>query len=192
MYLLEAPSIDETTPLEEVVCLAQTGQNAALGELVRRFERTVQAIAWRRLGDHAEAEELCQDVFMHVMKKIGQLRDPICFPAWLRSLAHRMAINRALRRRHPLPAEPESLEGECMVRDDPLSTMLGQEQRSQVHVGLRRLGPLDRDTLVAFYFEGQSLKEMSEGFDSPVGTIKRRLHVARKRLQRELEELAVC
>ena len=52
-----------------------------------------------------------------------------------------------------------------------------------------RLGELDRDTLVAFYVEGQSLIEMSDQFASPVGTIKRRLHVARKRLARELEDL---
>ncbi len=42
---------------------------------------------------------------------------------------------------------------------------------------------------MAFYVQGQSLIEMSDRFDSPVGTIKRRLHVARKRLARELEEL---
>ena len=51
---------------------------------------------------------------------------------------------------------------------------------------MKRLGTLDRQTLVAFYVEGQSLLEMSDAFDSPVGTIKRRLHVA-KRLARELE-----
>ncbi len=43
---------------------------------------------------------------------------------------------------------------------------------------------------MAFYVEGQSLIEMSAAFDSPLGTIKRRLHVARKRLAAELEELA--
>ena len=62
------------------------------------------------------------------------------------------------------------------------------ERRSQVRAGLGRLGELDRDTLVAFYVQGQSLVEMSQEFRSPVGTIKRRLHVARKRLAKELEE----
>ena len=49
---------------------------------------------------------------------------------------------------------------------------------------------MDRKTLEAFYVRGQSLVEMSTEFGSPIGTIKRRLHVARKRLARELEELA--
>jgi RNA polymerase sigma-70 factor (ECF subfamily) len=48
---------------------------------------------------------------------------------------------------------------------------------------------MDRETLEAFYFEGSSLLEMSRKFDTPVGTIKRRLHVARKRLAKELEAL---
>ncbi len=48
---------------------------------------------------------------------------------------------------------------------------------------------LDRETLTAFYIRGQSLIEMSDHFDAPVGTIKRRLHVARKRLSKEVEEL---
>jgi RNA polymerase sigma-70 factor (ECF subfamily) len=58
-----------------------------------------------------------------------------------------------------------------------------------VRAGLRRLRDLDRRTLVAFYVEGRSLLEMSREFESPLGTIKRRLHVARKRLAQELQSL---
>ena len=50
----------------------------------------------------------------------------------------------------------------------------------------------DRDTLVAFYVRGESLNEMSDSFAAPLGTIKRRLHVARKRLADEVRELAVA
>jgi RNA polymerase sigma-70 factor (ECF subfamily) len=65
------------------------------------------------------------------------------------------------------------------------------ERSSQVRAGLNRLRDLDRETLVAFYVHGQSLLEMSEEFDAPLGTIKRRLHVARKRLADEVEFLVV-
>jgi RNA polymerase sigma-70 factor (ECF subfamily) len=54
---------------------------------------------------------------------------------------------------------------------------------------MTRLRELDRRTLLAFYFEGQSLIEMSDRFQSPVGTIKRRLHTARNRLKDELAQL---
>jgi RNA polymerase sigma-70 factor (ECF subfamily) len=67
---------------------------------------------------------------------------------------------------------------------------LRHERARQVRAGLRRLKALDRKTLVAFYVDGQSLAEMSTKFASPIGTIKRRLHTARKRLAVELEAFA--
>ena len=57
-------------------------------------------------------------------------------------------------------------------------------------VGPAAAGALDRQTLVAFYFDGRTLLEMSDQFHSPLGTIKRRLHVARRRLAEELASLA--
>ena len=63
------------------------------------------------------------------------------------------------------------------------------ERAHQIGGGLDRLRELDRKTLIAFYFEGHSLKEMSDEFDSPIGTIKRRLHTARNRLKEELTSL---
>ncbi len=72
-----------------------------------------------------------------------------------------------------------------------MAACLVRERNEQVHQGLRRLGALDRQTLTAFYVDGSSLLEMSRQFASPVGTIKRRLHVARKRLAQELEALGV-
>jgi len=86
--------------------------------------------------------------------------------------------------------EPEILEETCSEYNTPYSLAVESERRSQVHAGLDQLRELDRETLHAFYIQGQSLIEMSKDFQSPIGTIKRRLHVARKRLARELELLA--
>jgi RNA polymerase sigma-70 factor (ECF subfamily) len=66
--------------------------------------------------------------------------------------------------------------------------MVRAEQKADLHRGLERLKPVDRATLVEFYLRGRSLQQMSRDFETPVGTIKRRLHVARKRLRRELED----
>ena len=101
-----------------------------------------------------------------------------------------MAINRALRRGPLVTAESQALEANCVEHQTPLGNVLAREREDQVHLGLGRLRALDRDTLVAFYFDGRTLVEMSEKFDSPVGTIKRRLHTARKRLAKELQTLA--
>jgi RNA polymerase sigma-70 factor (ECF subfamily) len=159
--------------------------------LFSRFEQTVYAVALRRLGDHNEAEELCQDVFLQAMTKIGQLREPACFGGWLRSITHRLAINRIVRRAPAAATEPETLEARCVEDRTPLANVLQGERKSQVRAGLDRLRTLDRETLVAFYVKGQTLLEMSDAFDAPLGTIKRRLHVARKRLAREVAPMAV-
>lgn len=179
----------DDTRLTELVRAAQSGDRAAFGELFERFERHVFAIALRRLGDYAEAQELCQDVFMQAMQKIEQLREPEAFGGWLRSITHRMAINRVVRRGPDLPTEQETLEANCVESETPLARVLAGERQSRVRAGLDRLGVLDRETLVAFYVDGQSLVEMSDQFEAPVGTIKRRLHVARKRLAKEVDEL---
>jgi RNA polymerase sigma-70 factor, ECF subfamily len=100
-----------------------------------------------------------------------------------------MAINRAVRRGPDLPMEPETLEGNYVETVTPLAMALEGERKTQVQAGLARLGDLDRQTLVAFYVNGKSLLEMAAEFDAPVGTIKRRLHVARKRLAKEVEGL---
>ena len=90
-----------------------------------------------------------------------------------------------------MTSEQETLEANCVEDVTPLATVLQGERSSQVRDGLARLRDLDRETLEAFYVKGQSLTEMSDEFEAPLGTIKRRLHVARKRLAKEVEPMAV-
>lgn len=180
----------DKTELIDLVVRAQRGDRAAFGRLFERFERHVMAVALRRLGDFAEAQELCQDVFIQAMNKIGQLREPAAFAGWLRSITGRMAINRIVRRPADRALEQEALDAACVETDTPLTEVLADERQDHVRAGLARLGRLDRETLEAFYVRGQSLIEMAGEFDAPVGTIKRRLHVARKRLAKHVEEFA--
>jgi len=175
----------------DLVLAAQRGDRNAFGQLFERFERTVFAIALRRFGDFNEAQELTQDVFVQAMTKLDQLREPAAFAGWLRSITHRMAINRMVRRGPAIPTEPESLEQNCVDTATPLSLVLQNERKTKLWEGLSRLRGFDRETLEAFYVKGQSLVEMSDEFDAPLGTIKRRLHVARKRLAKEVEPMAI-
>ncbi len=174
--------------LPRVLC-AQSGCRVAFGELVQRFESTVDAIAFRRLRNHAEAAELTQDVFVQAMRKLDQLREPERFPGWLQRITVRLAINRIVRRPPVSSQDPEKLVAIDAETGTPHEDLKTEERADQVWGGLKRLKMLDRQTLVAFYFEGQSLIEMSDRFRSPVGTIKRRLHTARIRLREELAHL---
>ena len=173
--------------LTKVVERARSGDRSAYGELVERFQPTVYAVALARLRNPTEAQELAQEVFLHGMKKLAQLRDPQCFAGWLRQITVRMAINR-LTRRGPLhKVEAEALDQAPAAGASPLEALVKAEQAAELYKGLDRLKPVDRATLVAFYIRGQSLKQMSREFETPIGTIKRRLHVARNRLREHLE-----
>src|SRR4051794_25782787 len=181
---------DENEPwggLAVLVRQAQNGDREAFGQLIEQFERTVHAICLRRLGNPSEAIELTQEVFLHVMRRIDQLREPERFAGWLRQVAVRMAINRATRRTDPASVETGVLEGACEHRDNPLDALISRERARLLWEALARLKVIDREALVAFYIQGRSLIEIAETLDAPIGTIKRRLHTARKRLKAELE-----
>jgi RNA polymerase sigma-70 factor (ECF subfamily) len=156
-----------------------------MDQLYSRFQQHILSIAYKRLGNWDEAQELCQDVFIQAFRRIDQLQTPEAFAGWLRQIVHRMAINRLTRRPKPTAIDHEVLEATLSDDREPIDAVLSNERTTQVHVGLDRLGELDRATLIAFYLDGQSLVEMADSFDAPVGTIKRRLHVARKRLAKE-------
>jgi RNA polymerase sigma-70 factor (ECF subfamily) len=177
----------EPRTVADLVRAAQAGDRSAFGELFERYRPGIVALAMRRVRNADEAEELAQDVFIQAMQKIEQLRVPEAFGGWLRRIVHRMAINRMTRTRYAIACDPESLEATCLAVGAPDELAQDREQAAAVRDSIDRLGSLDQQTLKAFYLQSKSLIEMSNEFDAPVGTIKRRLHVARKRLAKEMD-----
>ena len=175
------------TDVADLVRRAQRGDRDAFGRLVEKFQRTVHAICLRRVSNPSEALELTQEVFLHVMRRIDQLREPERFAGWLRQVAVRMAINRMTRQLAPASVETNVLEGAGETRDDPLDQLIARERAQHLWEALARIKAIDREVLVAFYIQGESLIEIADRLDAPIGTIKRRLHTARKRLKAELE-----
>lgn len=171
------------TEITILVDRAKAGDRAAFGELVTRFEASVYAMALARVRNGLEAQELAQEVFVHAMRKLPQLRDARCFAGWLRRITARMAINRLTRRGILYGADAEALHGVAAETRNPADEVALGEAKAGLHAGLTRLKKLDRETLEAFYLRGRSLKQMSREFATPIGTIKRRLHVARLRLK---------
>lgn len=170
----------------ELVQSAQLGDRQAQSALYERYRNSALALAYRKLGNWDEAEELVQDVFMHAFDRLHQLRVPEAFGGWLRQIVRRSAINQLTRRRVAVSLDQAALDTVASSEATPLDDLLDDESSNQVHRGLKRLGKVDRLTLEAFYIGGQSLLEMAETFEAPLGTIKRRLHVARKRLAHEM------
>ena len=165
--------------ISHLVGQARAGCRSSFDELALQFEPTVFAVVLQRLRNRSEARELTQEVLLQAWQKLPQLREPERFAGWLKQIAVRMSINRAVRQPREAMHGDEMLTAVSADRTTPLDRILQHERADQVSAGLGRLRDLDRQTLIAFYFKGHSLKQMSDDFDSPIGTIKRRLHTAR-------------
>jgi RNA polymerase sigma-70 factor (ECF subfamily) len=170
-----------------LVSAAQQDDRQAFGQLYLMFQGQILAYCRRRTSNEAEAQELCQDVFLQAMRKIRSLRSPAAISGWLRTIAARLSVNRVARRRPMATSNNEVLDIAGPDHVSPLDNIMAIESQAQVRAGLERLKDLDRRTLEAFYVHGQSLIEMSAAFQAPVGTIKRRLFDARQRLAAAVE-----
>jgi RNA polymerase sigma-70 factor (ECF subfamily) len=169
------------------VSAAQAGDADALGSLFREFQRTVYATALGVLGNPDDALELQQDVFIHVMKRLPQLREPERFAGWLRRMTHRMALN--VTTRSSWRRCRGSLDLFEPVQADSQHHKLEEEERSGLlHNLLEEQRELDGQITDLFYFQGLSLLEIAAALDIPLGTVKRRLHTARERLRQAAEE----
>jgi RNA polymerase sigma-70 factor (ECF subfamily) len=177
------------TEITLLVERAKVGDREAYGELVARFQGSVYAMALTRVRDPLEAQELAQDVFVHAMRKLPQLRDPRCFAGWLRRITARMAINRLTRKGPLFGTDPDALDAVPGYERAPEERLELGEAVDQLREGLAELKPLDRQTLDAFYLRGRTLLQIAAEFDVPTGTVKRRLHVARLRLKEVLERI---
>ena len=76
-----------------------SGDEVAFNVLVQRYQKSVHALAWRKLGDFHDAEEITQDTFLQVYKRLPTLKDPYKFSGWLYVIVNRLCIDR-MRQKH--------------------------------------------------------------------------------------------
>ncbi len=96
---------------EDDVQLIQTvlaGDDSAFGTLVEKYQKSVHALAWRKIGDFHYAEEITQDTFLRAYQKLSTLKNPSQFPRWLYVIAERLCLNWL--REHKPAKQLQSLE----------------------------------------------------------------------------------
>lgn len=174
--------------IASLVRRAKGGDHTAWETLIRRHQKVIFETVRTRVRSDSDAEEVCQEVFLQAFRKLYQLEVPEAFGSWLRRIAERLAINHLSRRRVEWPFSETQLERQRDVRAEPVGEAMRREAQQRVLRGLNDLRTMDREALVAFYLEGKSLGEISHELAVPLGTVKRRLHVARKRLAKLLVE----
>jgi RNA polymerase sigma-70 factor (ECF subfamily) len=170
-------------PDRELVDRARTGDIAAFEELVERHRDVVYRVAARTVG-HDEAEDVSQDAFLRAFHRLPSFRGEAPFRAWLLSITRNAALNQLARRR-PEPVESvdplvEAADGER--QRTPADRLEGRERRDRLEAKVRMLTPAHRVVLVLRDIEGLSYEEISEVTESPLGSVKGRLHRARGEL----------
>jgi RNA polymerase sigma-70 factor, ECF subfamily len=175
----------------ELAQKSAAGDMVAFEELYRRHFRRVFALSLRMTGNPEEAEDLTQEVFIQLHKKISSFRGDSAFTTWL----HRMTVNQVLmhfRRRKSRP-EYTTEEGET-----PVQIVQGTENSNKMPIvdkiildnAISKLAPGYRSIFVLHDVEGHEHREIAEMLGISEGTSKSQLHKARLKLRQLIKEQA--
>lgn len=168
----------------ELVARVRSRDRAALEVLYDRYARSVYSLALSILRDPGAAEEVTQELFLHVWQ-YPQLYDAACGPLgpWLLRSARNRAID-VLRRRTRERQLSWRLEMTTHVSDqnDPDDTALQNEAEARVRQGLAELDSGLRQVIELAYFGGLTQREIAERLGVPLGTVKTRVRTALQRL----------
>ncbi|MYF99025.1 sigma-70 family RNA polymerase sigma factor [Candidatus Poribacteria bacterium] len=166
-----------------------SGDDEAFSTLVKKYQKSVHALAWRKIGDFHYAEEITQDVFIQAYKKLSTLKDYNQFAGWLYVVANRICFDWLRKQK---PAE-QSLEDESMKTVDKLTyesyTLEQQEieasdrRKRIVRKLLERLPESERTVVTLYYLGEMTTKEIGRFLGVSVNTITSRLQRARERLK---------
>jgi RNA polymerase sigma-70 factor, ECF subfamily len=170
-------------PADDDAALAERaagGDLAAFERLVSRHQAVVARVAWRLVGA-GDAEDVSQDAFLRAFHRLPSFRGESSFRSWLLRITHNAALDH-LRRRHPDPVDPSGLEpSEESARPRPPAERLELRERiDRLERKLRGLTPAHRTVLVLRDVEGLSYEEIADVTDWPLGSVKGRLHRARR------------
>lgn len=162
----------------------QLGEASAFDALIRRWHRPLLEYIRRQAGRDDVAADIAQDAWLRVFRGIGRLRDAANLRAWLFGIARRTWMDH-LRAHYAAPRHADA-EGLDDVADEaaPLDARLDLDALQRE---VARLPALERDVLTLFHLEELALSDIAQVLAVPLGTVKSRLHRARRLLRRELE-----
>jgi RNA polymerase sigma-70 factor, ECF subfamily len=168
----------------DLVAAALAGGPKAFNPIVERYRGEVYSIALARMRNFDDAEDIAQQVFIEAFEGLHTLRDPKRLAGWLRSAAIHRSVDALRQRRENLDLD----EAAPQLASDltPEVELERRQMREQVLDAIGRLGKAQRETTTLFYLGGYSLQEIAVIQEIPIGTVKRRLHDARKRLKSEM------
>ncbi len=160
---------------------AQSGSTEAMENLVARFQKPLWLHAVRLTGDRQAAWDITQETWCDIIKGLMKLRDPANFKAW----AYRITTNKSI---NCIRAKNRTRR----VRTESLDSIADPPARVNTHTGIKelmdQLTEARKDILNLYYFQRLTVGEISQALNIPQGTVKSRLHKARKELKKLWQE----
>lgn len=173
--------------LHLLVLRCQAGDEDAFARLLDRFGPRTLRYLERLVGD--EAEDVHQEVWLAVYRRIGQLATPAAFVTWLFSVTRHRAVDH-LRRRRRARELVDYVAAESIVHDEPAMNEVeaalrghDRDDAMELPAAIAALPPVHREVLLLRYQEELSYEEMAAVIGCSIGTVKSRLHHAKRRLR---------
>ena len=192
MNPVNAPS-SPTEPLTDAALLRQVVDRRpeALSGLYDRYAAALLAVARRILGSPADAEEVLQEVFLHVWNHAGRYdagRSSVS--TWLMLVARSRAIDRLRTRKVVERTHETSAQGNPVEHASPegVENVFLQERRERVRGEMAKLPGEQRQVLEMAFYEGLSQSEIAARAGLPLGTVKTRTLLAMKKLRSALRD----
>ena len=175
---------DAAGPLYErlLVVRCQTGEPASLAEVIGRYSSRLRFYL-RKMTDDLVADDLLQDVWMDVFAKISRLNEPAAFGGWI----YRIARDRAYRHLRTRRAFVAPADDETFVDREYEEPPWSAEDVARVRVALDRLPVAQREVLVLQFVEEMSYEQIAVIVNCPIGTVRSRIHHAKRALRIEME-----
>ena len=167
------------------------GDDTAFSALVRKYRRSVHALAWRKIGDFHIAEDITQDAFLKAYQGLSTLKEPQSFASWLYVITaneckawcrKKRTWMQSLEDTSSAQLEKATYSGHIIEENEQMTE---ETQREVVKKLLAKLQESDRTVITLYYLGGMTYEEISNFLGVSVGAIKSRLHRARQRLKKE-------
>jgi len=186
---MDTPGSDEI-----IVQRALTGDAEAFGEIVRRWERRIFALAYGMLGREEDARDASQETFLAAFRNLRGFRGEAKVSSWL----HRIAVNQCITRQRQARVRSEAvLEDEqekdagsfaMPVRYSPSRVVEGRQETVAVRRAINSLPIELRQVVIMKEFEELTFREIADVLELPLSTVKSRLYTAMKQLQMRLQK----
>jgi RNA polymerase sigma-70 factor (ECF subfamily) len=171
---------------------ASAGDEQAFAQLYDATSRNVFGIVLHVLRDHAQAEEVTQEVYVEAWRLAKRFdSEQGSVSAWLNTMAHRRAVDRVRSAERRTQREHRHFEFQADdVAADPAEQVVANDEGRRVRHALAQLSEGQRTAVELAYFQGKTQREVAEYLQVPLGTVKTRIRDAMQRLRKQLGEAA--